>query len=261
MFVPVDDGQLHVQSFGPGPQTLLAFGGWAGSWELWAATFGPLSRTWRTIAYDHRGSGATLTSPTSASLASITAEQMTADVFTVMDALQVDRCVLAAESAGATIALLAAMARPERLTGLVLVDGVIHQPASNATSPFVHALRTDFEAAIGNFADRCVPDPDEEAMRNWGRHILRRSGPDAAIRLIECLSGIDLRPRVAEITLPTLIIHSEGDALVSADESRWLAGRMPNATLHILPGSSHVPTMTRPEEVAALIDRAFGQQR
>jgi pimeloyl-ACP methyl ester carboxylesterase len=254
MFVPVGDGLLHILSFGSGPQTLLAFGGWAGSWELWAATFGPLSQTWRTVAYDHRGSGATLTP-----LTSITAENMTADVFAVMDALNIDRCVLAAESAGATIALLTALARPERFTGLVLVDGVIYHPASSATSLSVRALQTDFEAAIGDFADRCVPDPDEVAIRNWGRHILRRSGSAAAARLIECLSGIDLRPRVAEIALPTLIIHSEGDAIVSAHESRWLAGQMPNATLHVLPGGSHVPTMTRPDEVAAIINRAFGR--
>jgi pimeloyl-ACP methyl ester carboxylesterase len=186
---------------------------------------------------------------------------MTADVFAVMDALNIDRCVLAAESAGATIALMAALARPERFTGLVLVDGVIHHPPSNATSSFVRELQTDFETAIGDFADRCVPDPDEAAIRNWGRQILRRSGSAAAIRLIECLSDIDLRPRVAEIALTTLIIHSEGDAIVSAAESRWLAGQMPNASLYILPGNSHVPTITRPTELAAIIDRAFGQQR
>ena len=255
MFITADDGLLHVLSFGSGPQTLLAFGGWAGSWELWAAPFGPLSRTWRTIAYDHRGSGATLTP-----LASITAERMTADVFAVMDALYVERCVLAAESSGATIALLAALARPERFTGLVLVDGLIHHPTADVTAPFVHAVRTNFEAAISDFADRCVPGPNEEAIRNWGRQILRRSGPAAAARLIESLSGIDLRPRAAEIALPTLLIHSEGDAIVSADESRWLAGQMPNATLHILPGDSHVPTMTRGVEVADIIERGFGGQ-
>ncbi len=253
MFIPIGDAQLHVQSFGPGPQTLLAFGGWAGSWELWAGVFGPLSRTWRTIAYDHRGSGATI-----APLASITTEQMTADVFALMDALQIDRCVLAAESAGATIALLAALARPERFSGLVLVDGLLHHPADNANSPFAHALRTDFEAAIAAFAAQCVPDPDAAAIRHWGRHILRRSGPAAAVRLLECMSGIDLRPRAAEVALPTLLIHSEDDALVAVDESRRLAERMPNATLHIFTGGSHVPTMTRPEEVAGIIDRAFG---
>lgn len=256
MFIPTADAQLHVLSFGPGPRTLLAFGGWAGSWQLWAGPFGPLSRTWRAVAYDHRGSGATVTP-----LESITADNMVADVFAMVDALSIDHCVLAAESAGATIALLAALARPERFDGLVLVGGLIHHPPPGGPNPFIHALRADYEAAISGFADRCVPEPDGEAIRRWGRQILRASGPAAAIKLIECLAGIDLRPRAAEIALPTVLIHGDADALVPVEDARRLAGQMPQAELHVLPGAGHVPTMTRPAEVAAIIDRAFRSLR
>lgn len=253
MFIPANDSHLHVLSFGPGPRTFLAFGGWAGSWELWASPFGYLSRTWRTVAFDHRGSGATITP-----LESITIDNMVADVFAVMDVLEIGRCVLAAESAGATVALLAVLARSERFNGLVIVDGLIHHPPFSPDAPFVRGLRADFEATIAGFARACVPQPDMEPVRHWGRQILRQSGPDAAVRLIESIAGIDLRPRVAEVALPTLLIHGEADALVPVSDAVWLAERMPNATLHILPGAGHVPTMTHPSEVAAIINHAFG---
>jgi pimeloyl-ACP methyl ester carboxylesterase len=42
---------------------------------------------------------------------------MVADVLAVMDALAIDQCVLAAESAGVAVALQAALAAPERLSG------------------------------------------------------------------------------------------------------------------------------------------------
>ena len=252
MFLTLPSATLHLQSFGPGPRTLLAFGGWAGSWELWAPPFNSLSRTWRTVAYDHRGSGATITP-----LAAITVENMVSDVFAVMDALAIEHCVLGAESAGATVALLAALERPERFDGLVLVDGLIHHPPFDASAPFVRGLRADFETTIGRFVDACTPEPGSEAIRHWGRQILRASGSDAAVRLLECVAGIDLRPRVAEIALPTVLIHGDADALVPVADSVWLAGQMPQATHHILPGAGHVPTMTRPAEVAAIIDGAF----
>lgn len=253
MFIRSGDTQLHAVSFGPGPRSLLAFGGWAGSWELWAGPFGPLSATWRTVAYDHRGSGATL-----CPLPSITVEAMVADVFAVMDALGLDRPVLAAESAGATVALLAALAAPERFAGLVLVDGLVHHPPLDRPTPFMRALRADFAAAIGGFADACLPEPDSAAINHWGRQLLSDSGPDQAVRLLESVAGIDLRPRVREVKLPTVIIHGEADAIVPVEDARWMAAEMPNAALHILPGAGHVPTMTRPAEVAAIINAAFG---
>lgn len=253
MFISSGDARIHVLSFGGGPRTILAFGGWAGNWELWAGPFGPLSATWRTVAYDHRGTGATL-----CPLASITVEAMVGDVFAVMDALGLERPVIAAESAGATIALLAALAAPERFGGLVLVDGLIHHDPPNGPTPFMRALRADFDAAIAGFVDACLPEPDSAALNHWGRQLLSDSGPEQAIRLLESVAGIDLRLRVNEVTLPTVIIHGEADAIVPVADARWMAAEMPSAALHILPGAGHVPTMTRPAEVAAIIDAAFG---
>ena len=94
MFIEHDQAQLYAVDFGAGPQTLLAHGGWIGSWELWAEPFAYLSKSWRTAAYDHRGSGATI-----APVESITMENMAAALFAVMDKLEIQKCILAGESA------------------------------------------------------------------------------------------------------------------------------------------------------------------
>ena len=252
MFITANNAQLFTISFGQGGRSLLALGGWAGSWEVWADTLAVLSRTWRAVGYDHRGTGATV-----APLESITIEAMVADVFTVMDALALDRPVLAAESAGAMIALLAVLERPERFSGLVIVDGLIHSPRPDAPTPFARGLRANFEATLDGFVELCVPESDSEAIKRWGRQILRRSEPAAAIRLHELTHGVDLRPRVHEIEMPTLVIHGDADALVPLADAEWLAGRLPQARLHVVRGGGHVPTVTRPAEVAAAIDAYF----
>ena|ERR1039458_54557 len=100
MFLKLDDAELFVSSFGKGPDTLVAHGGWVGSGELWHQPFEILSRSWRTITYDHRGTGATVNHSQA-----ITFELLVQDLFKVLGALSVDRCVLAAESSGACIAL------------------------------------------------------------------------------------------------------------------------------------------------------------
>lgn len=252
MFIQHQDAQLFCVGFGNGPRTLLALGGWAGSWEVWAETFTYLSKTWRTIAFDHRGSGATLAPATS-----ITVDAMVEDVFVVLDALGIEQCVLAAESAGAIVALLAALRQPQRFTGLVLVDAAYQRPMPVGEDSFVTSLKRDFSGTIRWFVDTCVPEPNSEAIRHWGRQILERSTQAAAIQLYECMLGMDLRPQISQISQPTLVLHGDADAFVELAEAEWLAAHLTTSHLHILKGAGHVPSVTRPREVADVINQYF----
>jgi pimeloyl-ACP methyl ester carboxylesterase len=251
VFISHEDSQFYAVSFGSGSRTLLALGGWVGSWELWTEPFTQLSATWRTVAYDHRGSGATIT-PTE----SITFETMVDDVFVMLDALDIRQCVLAAESAGVAVALQAALRQPERFQGLVLVDGMYHSSIA-ADNPFLLGLTHHFEATLDQFVSQCVPDPNGVAFRRWGRQIVGRASQAAAIQLYSCMDGVDLRPSVTQITQPTLIIHGDDDRIAPLDGSRWLADHIPNAHLHIVIGAGHVPTVTHPFEVAQAINHYF----
>ena len=116
MFLDVNGARLHALAFGGGPRTLVAVGGWTGNWEVWEEPVAQLSAAgWRCIAYDHRGSGESPVDP-----ALISVEAMVDDVAGVLDALGVERCILAGESQGGAIVQYAAARNPERFDGLVL---------------------------------------------------------------------------------------------------------------------------------------------
>ena len=252
MFITHNDAQLYSVSFGKSNRTILSLGGWAGSWELWAEPFTYLSETWRTIAFDHRGTGATI-----APIESITLQNMVDDVFAILDAYHVDQCVLAAESMGAVTAFLAALQQPDRFQGLVIVDGLFSRPAPTGIDPFVEGLRRNFEATIGQFVDRCLPETDSAPYRHWGRQILGRASQLSAIQLYECIYGVDISPQIPQLTLPTLVIHGELDAIVPVEAATWLASNLPNAHLQVFPDAGHVPTVTRPREVSEAINHFF----
>ncbi len=254
MFISHDNAQLYAVEFGNGPRTLVAQGGWAGSWELWTEPFGILSKTWRTVAYDHRGTGATL-----ASAESITFDTLVADLFAVLDALEIERCVLAAESAGVAVALGAAFEHPERFDGLVLVDGLYYRPASDDVDSFVVGLQMQFEETIEQFVQACVPpsEPNRAAICEWGKKILMRSSQAAAINLYESMDGIDLRAEIPHIKIPTLVVHGESDVIVPSVSSEWLASNLPNSQFQMIRGAGHVPTMTHPREVAEAVNSFF----
>ena len=188
MFLKTSDAELLVTSYGDSPRTIIAHGGWVGSGELWAAPFERLSRSWRTVTYDHRGTGATRHSAPA-----ITFDLLVGDLFRVLDALNIDTCVLAAESMGAMVALEAALRHPERFTGLVIVGGRysgarIHHlahagPARPAGCHRAFGIvgttgrtRCGLETGGGR---RCRPCPDRDAAELGGPRdqcVLRRPG-------------------------------------------------------------------------------------
>ena len=89
------------------------------------------------------------------------------------------------------------------------------------------------------------------------RQIVNRSNGPSAIQLMECLEVVDVERRLSEISLPTLIIHGSRDVITPVSASEGLAERIPNSKLVVIEGAGHVPTITRPAEVAKAIEDFF----
>lgn len=253
MFLKSTDADLFVTSFGPPGPTIVAHGGWVGSGELWAAPFEILSRRWRCITYDHRGTGATVHRG-----GRITADLLLDDLFRVLDALQVERCVLAGESAGAMTVLQAALRAPERFSGLVLVDPRYQGGRSEGATRLIEGCRKDFAATMNWFVQACTPEEDCAAERAWGTQIVMRSNAEHAVQLMECVEPLQLESRLGEIRLPTLLIHGTRDVITPLANSQALAAAIPGARLVTIEGAGHVPTLTRPAAVADAIQAMFG---
>ena len=128
---------------------------------------------------------------------------------------------------------------------------------SDDDDPFLNGLITHYPQTLERFVEACVPEPDSDHLKRWGRQILDRAAPAAAIALYRLTGTIDLRADLPRITQPTLILHGSADALVSVDAAQWLARTLPDAHLNVFEGAGHVPTVTRPQEVAHAIDDYF----
>jgi pimeloyl-ACP methyl ester carboxylesterase len=103
---------------------------------------------WRWIVYDHRGAGESPVDP-----AEISVEAMIEVVFGVLDALGVERCVLAGESQGGAIAQYPAARQLPRFAGLVL-SAPTSTGRREVGPAFPDLCRSDYPAAAGVIAEQ-----------------------------------------------------------------------------------------------------------
>ncbi len=250
MFLKSDDADILIQSFGPAGRSFVAQGGWVGSGELWLPVLEGLSDTWRAVSFDHRGTGATRSrSP------SITFDALVDDVFAVMDACGIQRCVVAGESAGAAVAVEAALRRPERVSALVLVAARLSGRIDPGTAMLRQGCLADFPRTMERFVRHCTPEAGVDAEREWGRRIVMRSDAKAAVELLDCMADVDHGPRLAELRMPVLMLHGAKDAICPLEQARDWASRIDGAVLKVCDDAGHVPTITRPEWVIDEIRR------
>ena len=254
MFKRIGGQLVNTVSFGAGDRAILGVGGWVGTWELWQQPFELLSSEWRTVAYDHFGVGQTEATP----------ERLTFDaqvdaVFGVMDAHEIDTCLLAGESAGGAVAAAAVLRHPERFSGVVFVASGFARSDDDITRRFVDMIRHDFPAVVPGFVEMCVPEQDCSHVRRWLQHIISSAEPEVAATLIEALYDVDLRPRLPDVAVPALVVHGALDALPASSpgNARAAAELIPDCELVIVDDAGHVPTLTRPEAVASAIAAAF----
>lgn len=247
MFHTVGSRRVHSVSFGQGPATIVGVAGSFASWEIWEPSFERLSANWRVVAFDHDGVG-----ETKVPVDEITHERHVETLLSVLDAQDVDRCVIAGDSGNAAVAIAAVLEQPERFDGLVVVNGHAWGFDRPEVRQFIGGLRSQFDATVDFFVDLVFPEPDSEHLKAWLRDIIARTGAEAAAKIIEANLAVDLRPRLGELRLPALVIHGvlDGVSASALDDARELAALIPDAELALIDDAGHLPLLSRPEIVA-----------
>lgn len=253
MFLRLRGFPSNVVSFGSGHTTLVGISGAFGTWEIWQQPFELLSERYRVVAYDHLGAG-----QTHVPAEVVTFAEQVAALEELVDALHLDRFVLAGDSTMCTVAVEVAARHPDRVAALALVAGGVVHEEGETTRRFVAGLRTRFEETVERFVDFCIPEEDSDHLREWLKSIIRRTGGERAALLVESFYGLDLSDRLPRLAMPTVVIQGEFDALPESgvESGRRMAEAIPRCDFVVVEGAGHVPTLTRPHDVARAIETA-----
>jgi len=258
----VGDGrQVHVRDEGPRDAPIVLLHGSNADLHTWQAWTDALSADYRVVRFDQRGHG--LTGP--AADADYSIETFAGDIDAVVDALGVERFVLAGNSMGGAIAMQYAIASPERLDGLVLVDASgapIERDADGniafklAAMPGVGSVmsqvlpRSLVERSLSQSVSNQKIVTGEAVDRYW--ELARYPGNrDATRARFSTPRSAFSAEQVAQTDVPTLVMWGEEDKLIPYEAAGWYMDHLPDATLAAYPGIGHLPMEEAPERSAA----------
>jgi 3-oxoadipate enol-lactonase len=173
-----------------------------------------------------------------------------------VDEAHFDRVVVCGLSMGGYVALELWRQAPDRFAGLILANtrsGADTAEAAEGRRTLAERLRTE-----GNvLADAPPPLLSEDAdpglqdrVTGW----IRDQSPDAiAAAALGMAERPDSTGDLPGITVPTLVITSDGDRLIPADATVPMAEQIPGARLEVLPGVGHLTCVEAPERFSDLL--------
>jgi proline iminopeptidase len=257
-------GSIVGSESGQGPALLFLHGG--PGLSDYADLLAPELGGWRTVHYQQRGlSPSTVDGP-------FTVEQHVADAVAVLDARGVNRAVVVGHSWGAHLALELAVAHPDRVAGLVLIDGPgvtgdggvaemgqalidrlapggrdrLQEIAGRMAADGPTDDTASQQTAVlwpGYFAEPATAPPWPSAMRVSVTANAGTTGSmleQLATAFAESLSGI---------TVPVIIVVGEQSPMpVSQGEAA--AALIPSAQVRTIPAAGHLPWVEQPGCIA-----------
>lgn len=270
-----DGAQVHLRDEGPrDAPVLVLLHGYASSLQTWDAWAADLSTQYRVIRFDFPGHGLTQPPPQ----ADVSVPGLVEFTDRVLAARGIGRFALAGNSMGGHVAWRYALAHPEKVSALILVDavGVPEDPARMARLASTRAMFANpaFRGALRYVENRGLMERGFKAMVGddalvtkafVDRHLQLARGPgNRALQLrIPAVQVYDAAEaqKLGEILRPTLILHGEIDPLAPLAVAESFDRLIPSSELIVYRNVGHIPQEEIPQQsardAAAFLDYAL----
>ncbi len=227
--------------------------------RMWQPQVEGLSGVARSLAPDLRGHGASQPVP-----GPYWMDLLADDLNAFLDALQITRpVVICGLSMGGYVTLAFQRQFSPRLAGVILTA-----TRAGADSPEGKAGRDKaaelarkegVEAIVAAMLPKMLSPKTYEKkpeLVQTVRSILEETSLEGVIGdLMGMKERPDLTPTLAEIELPTLILHGADDQLIPFREAEAMRDAIPNASLEILPDAGHLLNLEQPEQFNEAVRR------
>lgn len=261
-FIEINGLTVHYKITGQGEPTFILLHGFGASLFSWREVMTPLAEYGTVIAYDRPAFGLTERPLEWSGESPYSPQAQAALVIGLMDALNVESAILVGNSAGGTIAMQTALAHPDRVQALILVDPAVY--AGGGAPAWVRPLfKTPQMRRLGPLIARQIQvrgpelielawhDPSRltpEILAGYQKPLQAENWDKALWYLTISSQESGLAERLSELTLPALVITGDDDRIVPTEQSVRLADELPDPGLVVIPQCGHVPHEECPAE-------------
>ena len=252
----VNDVSLFVREQGHGPVLLLVHG-FPLDHSMWQGQLDELSKSYRVVAPDLRGFGNSGVTP-----GTVPMSQMADDLAALLDVLDIREPIcLCGLSMGGYIAWQFWTRYRDRLSRLILCDTrAVADSKEVARGRLLMAQSVEItgpEPVAESMVPKLFAANTRQEQPNLvaaTRHVIVNTNP-AGIAAAQrgMAERPDMTDRLSQVSLPTLVVCGEHDAISNPDEMRGLAQALPRAQYVQIPRAGHMAPLEQPSAVNTAI--------
>ena len=191
-----------------------------------------------------------------------TLEERMDDVRAVMDAASSERATIWGMSEGGAIAAMFAATYPERVQGLILFNAAVRCWVPQEIEPLIDEYLEQSWGSGGSVDTGAPSVATDTRVREWcGRVERLAASPATAAAMLKMNAAYDACSVLPAVSVPTLVLHRDGDPLVGVDQGREAARIIPEAKYVELAGTDHLPFFEDPETTLGLIEEFVTGER
>ncbi len=170
---------------------------------------------------------------------------LTDELRTLIDEVAPRGAILCGESFGGALSLSTALAHPDAVRGLVILNSFARVPQRAKLRVAPTALKMVPWAAmplVRRFTEHRLHSPHAlpEDLAEFHERS-KQIGREGYIRRLEILWDYDVRDQLHRIEAPTLFLAGDLDQLIpSVEQAEFMSARVPNAEMQVLEGYGHI---------------------
>ena len=249
MKMKVNDIELFYEVRGEDEPIIFSHG-WMCDCSVWNSQIEFFAKKYKVVAYDQRGHGRSDKPKGDYSI-----QTLSNDMHSLIQKLKLEKVTLVGHSMGGMAALVFALDHPDKVSKLVLVGTSAKMTFSGRIQLWIMMHIYSYESFVRGMIDLLYQEPSEQVMKEAFERAMKTPKFAASECLTEFMKNYDIRDRVSEIKVPTLIIVGEKDGATPAKMSQFLNKEIESSKLQIMSDTKHMPMIDKAKELNEIIQK------
>lgn len=245
----------------PGAQPVVFAHGFGCDQHMWRLVAPHFEDAFTVVTFDHVGAGGSDASAYDP-VRHGSLQGYADDVLAIVRELDLQDVVLVGHSVSAMVAVLAAVAEPDRFAKLVLVapspryvddDGYTGGFTEADIAELLDSLDSNYLGWSSTMAPVIMGNPDRPELGAELTASFCRADPEIARRFARVTFLSDNRADLAGVTTPTLVLQCTDDVIAPVSVGEHVRDAIPGAQMVLLDATGHCPHLSAPEATTAAI--------